>query len=93
MSRDLRPVATIEDGPEGLTVWVDYPDAGVDRPRSRGWGCRDAKTARRLAAAVDAGVAIVNPTVQTDVNGKTYVSDVSNVLGRVMRADLKRLGF
>ena len=31
--------------------------------------------------------------VTLDVNGKTYVSAASQVLGRRMNADLKRLGF
>lgn len=70
-------------------VWAD-----VDRPDSFGWSCGgNAKLAQRLRAAVLAGVALTNPEVRTDVNGATYVHATSQVLGRIMNADLKRLGF
>ena len=49
--------------------------------------------ASRLARAVQAGVVLTNPVVKTDVNGRTYVSCDSQVLGRRMNADLKRLGY
>lgn len=49
--------------------------------------------ASRLARAVRDGAVLTNPVVKTDVNGKTYVSCDSQVLGRRMNADLKRLGY
>ena len=49
--------------------------------------------ASRLARAVRDGAALTNPVVKTDVNGKTYISVDSQILGRRMNADLKRLGY
>ena len=66
---------------------------GVDRPNSGGWGVKDRKMARRLAAAIEAGVVAVPLGVETDINGKTYVDTDSRVLARMMNADLRRLGF
>lgn len=67
----------------------------TDRERVFGWAIppKQEALASRLARAVQAGVVLTNPVVKTDVNGKTYVSVDSQVLGRRMNADLKRLGY
>jgi hypothetical protein len=49
--------------------------------------------AERLVRAIEAGVVISDLAIKTDVNGNTYVGSKSNVLGRTLNADLKRLGF
>jgi len=33
------------------------------------------------------------PAIARDVNGATYISAASRVLGRMINADLRRLGF
>ena len=65
----------------------------VDRPETHGYVVKDAKMAARLSAAINAGVVFYDPEVRTDVNGRTYVNAPSRVLGRMMNADLRRLGF
>ena len=68
--------------------------SGVDRERGYGISCGKKKhLAERLKASVDAGVVFSNPTIETDVNGATYVSASCNVSGRRLNADLCRLGF
>jgi hypothetical protein len=49
--------------------------------------------AARLAAAIEAGVAVEPDGVGIDTYGKTYVRERSHVLARIMNADLRRLGF
>ncbi len=51
------------------------------------------KHVARLSAAIRAQKAIKNPSIKTDIGGKTYVSFDIEVIGRRMNADLKRLGF
>ena len=77
--------------PAGVSVTPVW--TGVDRPRSGGWLVKDRRMARRLAAAITAGVAAVPLGVRTDVNGKTFMDTDSRVLGRQMNADLRRLGY
>ncbi len=92
---DLTPTATIEcDEHDGsFAVWASYPHAGTDRVTGQGWSVLDKGLAERMAAALEAGVVLVNQTIKTDVNGRTYVAASSQVLGRKMNADLKRLGY
>lgn len=85
-------------GPDGEPVLhVDPVWDGVDRPTTGGWMLPDSPNGRRLAArlkaALLAGVVYSATEILTDVNGKTYVGARSRVLGRIMNADLKRLGF
>jgi|TARA_R110000824_G_scaffold190282_5_gene371798 hypothetical protein len=95
MKVDLTPVAKIEDQPgHGFTVRIYYPHANVDRPSTYGLSTgKNRKIAERLAAAINAGVAVVDTEVLTDVNGDTYVSGRNQFYGRRLNADLKRLGF
>jgi hypothetical protein len=74
-----------------LSVWPVWK--GVDRPDSSGWSVKDRKMAERLKAAILAGKAVTAIGIGTDVSGSTYVMTRSHVLGRMMNADLKRLGF
>lgn len=81
-------ITPVEDGFTVAPIW-----AGVDRSDVGGWQVANMRLARRLEAAILAGVVCTDPQVCTDVNGKTYVSSSSRVRGRAMNADLKRLGF
>lgn len=74
-----------------LSVWPVWK--GVDRPDSSGMSVKDRRMAERLAAAIKAGKAFIPEGIGTDVNGKTYVRTRANVLGRMLNADLRRLGF
>ena len=67
----------------------------TDRERVYGWALspKQGALASRLARAVRDGAVLTNPVVKTDVNGKTYVSCDSQILGRRINADLKRLGY
>lgn len=77
------------------TVWTGVP---LDRPNTGGWliGGNDArknKLADRLVRAINAGAVHTNVTIATDIYGQTYVTANRNILGRMMNADLNRLGF
>jgi hypothetical protein len=91
---DLTPVASTEANPEfgHMTVWIDFPNAGVDRPRTYGIGVTK-RNLPRLVAAVNAGKVATNPEIRTDVGGNTYVAFTSAVHGRTVNVDLKRLGY
>ena len=98
---NLTPVAVVEpsltlpgdSGPRGMTVWVTYPYAGVDRPKTHGISADTARNADRLVRAINAGAVNYDQTILTDVNGNTYVGDRSRVMGKYLNADLTRLGF
>lgn len=102
---NLAPVAHIEETrPLGTatiggtyevhrTVWIDYPAAEVDRPRTFGISVRTRREAERLAEAVNAGAATEPGEVRADVNGRTYVHAPSRVMGRHLHRDLARIGF
>lgn len=89
----LIPTATVQEAEDlgGFRVVVSWP--GVDRPRTGGFVLGNPITARRLAAAINAGAVYSDPEIRMDVDGKTYVRASSRVLGRTASADLKRLGF
>lgn len=93
MSEILIPIATVQEAEDlgGFRVVVTWP--GVDRPTTQGWVLGNAKTAQRLAAAINAGAVYSDPEIRTDMDGKTYVSASYQILGRTASADLKRLGF
>ena len=84
---------TVTTDVDGVTVTVTTPV--TDREDVYAWALpsKDGALASRLARAVQAGAVLTNPVVKTDVNGKTYVSVDSQVMGRHMNADLKRLGY
>jgi len=86
---------TITEGYGLLQVSVTAPEGLVDRSDVYGWTLPHTKRAlaNRLARGIKAGKVLTNAVVKTDVNGKTYLSAESQVLGRHMNADLKRLGF
>jgi len=95
MSTDFTPTAVIETTDDGYTVWLEYRHANVDRPRTQGWGVKPThyKLALRLARAIEAGAVVPIPAVRADVHGRTYVCGTATVLGRMLNADLRRLGF
>ena len=84
---------TVTTGVDGIHVTVTTPVA--DREDVYAWALsrKDGVLASRLARAVRDGVVLTNPVKKTDVNGKTYISVDSQILGRRMNADLKRLGY
>jgi hypothetical protein len=84
---------TVTTDVDGVTVKVTTPM--TDREDVYAWALpsKGRALASRLARAVQAGAVLKNPVVKTDVNGKTYVSAESQVMGRHMNADLKRLGY
>jgi hypothetical protein len=96
---DFTPTASITiDADDCLVVRTFFGSAGVDRPEAIAYGLgkrtdRRHDLAWRLVWAIEAGVVFTNPTVKTDVNDRTYVAVESQVIGRRLNADLKRLGF
>jgi len=85
---------TDDHGTGHADLWSVHPIwSDVDNPVGSGWLVRGERLARRLEAALRAGVAIGPAEVCTDVNGKTYASYNHRVMGRYMNADLRRLGF
>lgn len=79
---------------DGDTYIVRAHWDGVDRPNTYGISTgRSIMLAQRTARAIEAGAALPNPTITTDVNGQTYVAHGLAIMGRRLNADLKRLGF
>ena len=67
---------------------------GVDRPDSSQWSCgTNEALAKRLRAAILAGVIIEEPVIAVDNNGKSYVSNGFAIRMRSANAELKRLGY
>ena len=62
-----------------------------DRRSSRA-GCRTPPP-RRLERAIRAGKAYVPTGVTIDGQGRSYVQTEARVLGRMLNADLRRIGF
>jgi len=94
---DLTPVAEVEERTDSvigthLTVWVTFPYAGVDRPRTQGMGVTK-KNLARLVKAVNAGATVKDAEVLTDVAGNTYVGFTTTVHTRYINVDLKKLGY
>lgn len=92
---NLKTKTTTEtrDGREIVTLMVNTKGLPVDRTDLAGWSVKDHVMAARLSMAVLDGKVFGPGTIKTDVNGKTYVTADSNVWGRRMNADLKRLGY
>ena len=67
--------------------------AGVDRPDTGGMVVRGMPIARRLERAIRAGSAYVPRGINVDNQGRSYVETEARVLGRMLNADLRRLGF
>lgn len=87
----FEPTITERDGEIVVTTHVHGAD--VDRPETHGYVCTNRKIAERLARAIEAGAVFTVTGVGTDVNGRTFLLYSSRVLGRMMNADLRRLGF
>ena len=93
-----KAVTTVDVDNNEVLVHVTWPNADVVRKDGTGYlvggvNPRMIALASRLAEAIDAGAVYYDHEVRTDVNGHTFVSARSRVLGRMMNADLKRLGF
>lgn len=98
MNSNTKFQASVEIMQDG-SVYVHSKVLGMnlDRNETFSWslskGEKNEALARRLVAAVNAGVVFIPVRVGTDINRKTYLIVQSNVCGRTMNADLKRLGF
>jgi len=90
-------VAVDGEGRDYLRVAVTWTVAGatLDRPSTGGFGLKlsHRALAERLVRAINAQAVFANPAIKRDVNGATYISAASRVLGRMINADLRRLGF
>lgn len=86
-------IATVE-GESGWWVVRAYAtDVDVDHKCVYTWVASNLPVAHRLAKAITAGVVLYDAYLETDDNGQTFVGAHSKVLGRMMNADLRRLGF
>jgi hypothetical protein len=82
----------IKQDSSGIVVWPFW-SGDVDRPEGVGYAVSNMHLAERMKTAMLAGAVFYDAEVRTDVNGKTYVSSRSRVLGRQANADLRRLGY
>lgn len=91
------PTPTISD----VTITPDEPGlfsvrtvwANVDRPDGLGYVVRGRPLAERLARAITEGAVFYDVRARLDYNGLTFATHRSRVLGRMMNADLRRLGY
>ena len=96
---NLKVTAKIEKTAEGSltvrTTWVNFGGPALDRTAGLAFGLKatHGTLAARLVRAIEAGVVFVDPSIERDINGATYVVASSRVLGRTLNADLRRLGF
>jgi hypothetical protein len=87
---------TITTDADGITVRVCWkPADDLDRLDAAAWGLKSShrKLAERLVRAIEAGVVLEPDGLYTDVNGQRGHHVRSNILSRMMNADLTRLGF
>ena len=91
----LTATANIIHRTDEIYVEVTWSGAPLDRPSTGGFGLKKSHLAlaNRLKRAIDAQAVHTDPEVKADTYGKTYVSARCRVLGRMLNADLKRLGF
>lgn len=82
------------DGKPEIVVSTTH-DADTDRNGLVGYILADTRTghknADRLIRAIEDGKVFVNPTIRTDVHGRTYVECDTKVVGKYMNANLKDL--
>ena len=77
----------------GRHLVIPLFDAKVDRPFTGGYSCGENRSiAERLKKAMLAGDAGDNISVETDINGKTYVSADLTLRMRCANADLTAMG-
>lgn len=81
------------DGKVDIVVSAIVHGVQLDHSETHGYVVTTPALAKRLAAAIEAGAVFHDFEVRTDVNGKTFLGYSSRVLGRMMNADLRRLGF
>jgi len=82
-------------GPDGREYIVDIITVSpeVDRPHTYGICTSKPRLRDRLVRAIEEGAITLNPSVATDINGKTYISFTSAVMGKHLNANLKQLGY
>ena len=85
------------EGKPAIVVNVHWTpvDGTLDRPDCGGYliQAKHKKLVLRLMSAINAGVATKFLGIGVDIAGKTYVLSESQVMGKYMNADLKRLGY
>lgn len=86
-------ISTTEEG--SLRVDVTWEGEPLDRSIGLCYGLKSShgKLASRLIAAINAQRVFTHAAILKDRDGKTYVSAATNVWGRTLNRDLKRLGF
>lgn len=99
----LRPIASMhieyDEYLKGDAVHVDVKWRGGKLDRTDGGGFVFKANplgmgyAKRLVAAINAGVVYTNAKVLRDVNGRTYVQADKQVMAKYANSDLRRLGF
>lgn len=73
-----------------VPIWNDV----TDRPFTGGYSCGENRSiAERLKRAMLAGAAFDNVSIETDINGKTYISADLQLRMRCANADLARMGY
>ena len=88
--------ATIERTDDGIRVAVLFePHPSLDRLDAYAWGLRprDGQLAQRLKRAVDEGAALKIGDYFTDVDGNRGIHVHATFLGRIMNAELRRMGY
>ncbi len=81
-----------EEGFHVRPLW-SAPNQVLDRPEGTGYLLTQRSVAFRLKQAMLDQMVFVDPSIKTDVDGRTYVSASSRVMGRMVNADLLRLGY
>lgn len=92
---DLPLTATVLVREDEILVEVLAPPATADRRRVYCWALsrKHLALAQRLAKAVEAGAVFRDLRRCTADDGSTFVHGAPRVLGRMLNADLCRLGF
>lgn len=90
---DVTITANADDGTFTVRgTWVADGHT-INRPQSTGYRLNSKPLARRMAAAMTAGLVFLDPEIQTGTTGDTYVTARATVLGRYANADLRKLGY
>ncbi len=82
-----------------IEAWSSYYDVntrwitGADITSAMTFSVTSLGVAKRLVAAIEAGVIFTNPRKKTNSLGKTYIDSDCTIVGRLLSADLKKLGF
>lgn len=90
------PIASVRFGGFANLDWhveVRWLGVHVDRPTTFGWAVLTQGTAKRLAAAVNAGAVFGPAEIRIDDGGQSYVHAESKIWARELERELRELGF